>query len=76
MQSHFGTHLLDGSCYRFANRLSRTLSIELLANAATAASGRFDLVLNGLAFIPNLLLTRRIFETGRFLSRYLIRTSR
>jgi hypothetical protein len=70
-------HLLDrfdGSCYRFANRLSRTLGIELLTNAATEAMGRFDLIQNDLAFIPKLLLTRRIFETGRFLSRYLIRT--
>jgi hypothetical protein len=71
MQSQLGMHLLDrfdGSCYRFADGLPRTLGIELLLNAATEAMGRFDLILNGLALIPKLLLTSRIFETGRFLT--------
>ncbi len=51
----------------FADRLPRTLGIELLANAATEALDRFDLIQDGLAFISKLLLARWVVEAGRFL---------
>ncbi len=58
MQSQFGMHLLnrfDRPRDRLADSLPRTLGIELLANAATEALGRFDLIQNGLAFIASFL---------------------